>query len=175
MLLTEERFVIKWLSQYHALPFNQVIRMLYEKPPQVAEKIIKNLKREHYICDLPGGYLALDPLAKADHRMIAAVWVLLQFDQVDPLAHYPATYPAQIYFLKEETGYEIVVLQDGEQHLTHLLQADEHMKYIIVLPDIALAQGLALPAVPILFAVPRILDIHDEPEITFYSQEGVTL
>ena len=43
-----------------------------------------------------------------------AVWVLLQFiDRVEPLAHYPATYPSQLFFLKENTGYEIVVLYEG--------------------------------------------------------------
>ena len=55
--------------------------------------------------------------------MILAVWVLLQFiDKVEPMAHYPATYPSQIFFLKEDIGYEIVVLYDGEQHLARLLQ-----------------------------------------------------
>ena len=62
-----------------------------------------------------GYYLALDGLCKPDQRTILAVWVLLRFiDYVDPMAHYPAVYPSQIFFLKENTGYEIVVLYDGE-------------------------------------------------------------
>lgn len=120
MLLDDERHVIKWLSQYGALTKTQVIRLLRDKTPETAEKILRNLKREHQISDVAGGYyLALDGLCKPDQRTILAVWVLLRFiDYVDPMAHYPAVYPSQIFFLKENTGYEIVVLYDGEQHLT---------------------------------------------------------
>ena len=124
MLLDDERHVIKWLSQYGALTKTQVIRLLRDKTPETAEKILRNLKREHQISDVAGGYyLALDGLCKPDQRTILAVWVLLRFiDYVDPMAHYPAVYPSQIFFLKENTGYEIVVLYDGEQHLTLLAQ-----------------------------------------------------
>lgn len=125
MLLDDERHVIKWLSQYGALTKTQVIRLLRDKTPETAEKILRNLKREHQISDVAGGYyLALDGLCKPDQRTILAVWVLLRFiDYVDPMAHYPAVYPSQIFFLKENTGYEIVVLYDGEQHLSKLLRS----------------------------------------------------
>lgn len=68
--------------------------------PETAEKILRNLKREHQISDVAGGYyLALDGLCKPDQRTILAVWVLLRFiDYVDPMAHYPAVYPSQIFF-----------------------------------------------------------------------------
>ena len=107
MLLDDERHVIKWLSQYGALTKTQVIRLLRDKTPETAEKILRNLKREHQISDVAGGYyLALDGLCKPDQRTILAVWVLLRFiDYVDPMAHYPAVYPSQIFFLKENTGY----------------------------------------------------------------------
>lgn len=126
MLLDDERHVIKWLSQYGALTKTQVIRLLRDKTPETAEKILRNLKREHQISDVAGGYyLALDGLCKPDQRTILAVWVLLRFiDYVDPMAHYPAVYPSQIFFLKENTGYEIVVLYDGEQHLKAIRNPD---------------------------------------------------
>ena len=63
MLLDDERHVIKWLSQYGALTKTQVIRLLRDKTPETAEKILRNLKREHQISDVAGGYyLALDGL-----------------------------------------------------------------------------------------------------------------
>lgn len=137
MLLNDEQYVIKWLSQYGALPKTQVLRLLRDKSPDTAEKIIRNLKREQRIADVGDGYyLGLDHLCKPDQRVILAVWVLLKFiDYVDPMAHYPATYPSQVFFLKENVGYEVVVLYNGEQHLTKLLQPqDEETKYILVLP-----------------------------------------
>lgn len=172
MLLTDEQYVIKWLSQYGALPKAQVIRLLRDKSPGTAEKILRNLKRAQRIEDAGGGYyLGLDRLCKPDQRMILAVWVLLRFiDSVDPMAHYPATYPSQIFFLKDNVGYEIVVLYEGEEHLMRLLQPQEEMKYIIVLPRLEMAARLWLPSAPCLFATVHFQG-EEEPEILFYSEE----
>lgn len=173
MLLQEEQYVVKWLSQYGALPRTQVVRLL-RKPPQTAEKILRNLKRQMQIANISGGYyVGLDPLYQPDQRTILAVWVLLKFiDFVDPMAHYPATYPSQIFFLKENTGYEIVVLYEGEQNQLRLLQPQEDLKYIIVLPHISMANRLRLPDAPCLFATVEF-EGSEEPKVTFYSEEAM--
>ena len=116
MLLQDEQYVVKWLSQYGALPKTQIIRML-QKPESTAEKILRNLKKQMQIADGSNGYyIGLDSMCRPDQRIILAVWVLLKFiDFVDPMAHYPAVYPSQLFFLKENIGYEIVVLYEGEQ------------------------------------------------------------
>ena len=96
MPLPDELHVIKWLSQYGALPKAQVMKLL-NKPPGTAEKILRNLKRDLEIADAGGGYyLGIDPLSRPDQRIVLAVWVLIQFiESVDPMAHYPATYPSK--------------------------------------------------------------------------------
>ena len=133
------------------------------------EKIIRGLKRQFLISEISNGYyLGLDPMVKPDQRIITAVWVLLRFaDQIEPMAHYPATYPSQIFFLKGGMGYEIVVLYEDEQHLLRLLQPEEDLKYILVLPHIKMARCLRLPNAPCLFST---VDYHDsdEPEVNFY-------
>lgn len=173
MLLQDEQYVVKWLSQYGALTTTQVIKML-KKKPDTAVKIIKNLKRMHQISDVKGGYyLGLDSMCQPDQRMILAVWVLLKFiDKVDPMAHYPAVYPSQIFFLKENIGYEIVTIYEGEEHLLKLLQPEDELKYIIILPHISMAAKLKLPKAPCLFAT---VDFHgeNEPEIIFYTEGDV--
>lgn len=173
MLLEDEQYVVKWLAQYGALPRAQIVRLL-RKPSQTAEKILRNLKRQMCVSDVAGGYyIGPDPLCQPDQRTILAVWVLLKFiDLVDPMAHYPATWPAQLFFLKEDTGYEIVVLYDGEQNLLRLLQPQDGLKYIIVLPHISMAEKLRLPDAPCLFATVEFRG-NAEPEITFYSEEAV--
>ena len=170
MLLQDEQYIIRWLTQYGTLTRTQIIRLLHDKPPKTAEKIIGNLIRQLLITPLSDGYyLGLDPLVKPDQRTIIAVWVLLQYiGQVEPMAHYPASYPSQIFFLKQNIGYEIVVLYDGEQHLTRLLQPDEDLKYILVLPHIQMANDLKLPKAPCLFATVDYAG-GDEPGVTFYS------
>ncbi len=171
MLLQEEQYVVKWLSQYGALPKAQIIRML-RKSPNTAEKILKNLKKQMRISDVSGGYyLGLDPMCQPDQRTILAVWVLLKFiDYVEPMAHYPAVYPSQIFFLKENMGYEIVVLYEGEASNLRLLQPEEDLKYIIILPHISMAAQLKLPKAPCLFATVDFCG-KEEPEVYFYAQE----
>lgn len=173
MLLQEEQYVVNWLSQYGALPRAQVVRML-QKPVGTAERILRNLLRQGQIEDISGGYyVGLDPMCKPDQRTILAVWVLLQFiKQVEPMAHYPAVYPSQIFFLKENVGYEIVVLYEGEQSQLRLLQPQDDLKYIIVLPHISMAAHLRLPNAPCLFAT---VDFEggEEPKILFYSEENI--
>jgi hypothetical protein len=173
MLLQDEQYIVRWLTQYGVLTRAQVIRLLRDKPPQTAEKIIRNLKRQLMISEISGGYyLGLDPMVKPDQRVIGAVWVLLRFiNQVDPMAHYPASYPSQIFFLKQNIGYEIAVLYDGEQHLTRLLQPDEDLKYILVLPHIQMAKELKLPKAPCLFATVDYAG-GDEPEVMFYGDSS---
>ncbi len=170
MLLADEQYVVQWLSQYGALPRSQLLRML-RKPPGTAEKILKNLRRRGQIEDISGGYyVGLDHMCKPDQRTILAVWVLLRFfDQVGPLDHYPAVYPSQLFFLKEDVGYEIVVLYEGEQSQLRLLQPQEDLKYIIVLPHISMAEGLRLPRAPCLFATVEFQG-KEEPEVRFYTE-----
>lgn len=172
MLLQDEKHVIKWLSQYGALTKTQVVRMMYDKSPNTAEKVIKNLIRQMRITEVAGGYyLGIDAMCQPDQRIILAVWVLLKFiGQVEPMAHYPASYPAQLFFLKEDTGYEVVVLYEGEQHLLKLLQPQEELKYIIILPHINMAKQLRLPQAPCLFAT---VDYAGEeiPIVRFYKED----
>ncbi len=173
MLLQDEQYVIKWLSQYGALPKTQIIRML-QKPEPTAEKILRNLKKQMKIADVSGGYyIGLDSMCRPDQRVILAVWVLLRFiDYVDPMAHYPAVYPSQLFFLKENIGYEIVVLYEGEESQVRLLQPQEDLKYIIVVPHVAMAEKLKLPDAPCLFAT---VDFQgkEEPKVIFYAEEAV--
>ena len=80
MLLTDEQYVIKWLSQYGPLPKAQVVRLLRDKSPTTAELLLNRMKRDQCIADVVDGYyLGLDPYCTPDQRVILAVWVLLQF------------------------------------------------------------------------------------------------
>ena len=149
------------------------MRLLNKPNDKTSEKIIHNLKRDLRISDVGGGYyIGLDSMCKPEQRLILAVWVLIKFvNQIEPMAHYPASYPSQLFFLKENIGYEIVVLYEGEEHLIRLLHPEDTLKYIIVLPHISMATKLLLPNVPCLFAT---VDFHgsDEPEVVFYSEEA---
>lgn len=172
MLLPEEQCVVNWLYQYGALPKILVMKLL-NMPEAKAERLLYTLRRSLRITEvLDGSYVALDPLARPDQRLIQAAWVLAKFiDKIeDPKAHYAATYPSQIFFLKENIGYEIVVLYEGEESLVRLLQPDEDLKFIIVVPDVSMVPRLQLPDAPCLLATVKSHG-EGEPEVVFYSQE----
>ena len=62
MLLTDEQYVIKWLSQYGTLPKAEVVRLLRDKPPATAERLLNRMKRDQRLADVGDGYyLGLDP------------------------------------------------------------------------------------------------------------------
>ncbi len=65
-----------------------------------------------------------------------------------------------------------MVLYEGEQSQLRLLQPQEDLKYIIIVPHIAMAEKLKLPDAPCLFAT---VDFQgdEEPKIIFYSEEAV--
>jgi len=55
MLLQDEQYVVRWLSQYGALTRTQVIKLLRDKSHKTAEQIIGNLKRQMMIAEISGG------------------------------------------------------------------------------------------------------------------------
>jgi len=68
-------------------------------------------------------------------------------------------------------GYEIVVLYEGEQHIVRLLQPQEDLRYIFVLPHVGMAQELILPSVPCLFATVDY-EGREVPTVRFFSEGG---
>lgn len=169
-LLDEERLVVTWLSQYGALPKGMITRLLYYKSSDTVGRILMGLKRRRYITQLKDSqYYAIDRFCEPKPRMIAAIWVLLEFiTQIDPFAHSQADRPSQIFFLKEKTAYEILVLYEEEDHLVRLLQPQEGTKYIIVIPNLEFADKLILPDAPCLFATLEPTN-REAPKVTFYS------
>ena len=93
MLLQDEQYIVKWLSQYGALPKTQIARLL-QKDYQIVKKILWNLKRDMRIADVcDGSYIGLDSMCQPDQKTVTAVWVLLKFiESVDPMAHYKEKY-----------------------------------------------------------------------------------
>lgn len=173
ILLEDEKSVLKWISEYGPLTRTQLLGLLSHKQGRVAEKILRNICRAGYLQTIGNGYYACDSCSRPDRKYAAAVWVLLRFiDKVRPTDHRAAAYPSQIFFMKEAQAYEIVVIPEGEEYVTQLLQPQTDRKYILVVSDISRAPLVKCPASPCLFAV---LTEHGskEPDVMFYSKEDI--
>lgn len=170
MLLEEEQHIIQWLSQYGALPKMQVAKLI-KKSDRVAKRIINYLLKTRQISLINNYYIGLDPLQKPDDRMVDALWVLLQFiNNIALSAHYVAEAPAQLYFLKENKGYEVIVLREGDEELLKLKRIQEGVKYIIVVPDVSWISKVSKLNVPCVYATITKVE-KQEPMVTFYSED----
>lgn len=169
-LMEEEQLVLRWLSEYGPMTKEMIQRLLHYKPKETVSRILSGLKRRRYITEIENHrYLAINPYCKVDPRMHEALWVLFQFaEHVEPHAHRTAEAPAQIFFLKEQFGYEIVVLHEQEDHLLKLLRPQPGAKYIFVIPNLEFAELLQIPDVPHLFATIEYGDT-EIPQVSFYS------
>ncbi len=171
MLPKEEQYVVEWLSRYGSLQHEQVQCLLRNKTRTNPKKAIRNLKGRGHIFEPRMGYLACDPRDKTDERTIIAMWVLLQFiDKVGPMDHRPGSYPAQIYFVKDMVGYNIVVLRKGEGALLRLLPNDETLKTIVVVPDIAMLSELPAMEGTYVYAVYQMAE-ELPPSVEFFGGE----
>lgn len=164
--------VLHWISQYGAILQEQAICLLHHKPRATAQRIIRGLQKQHLITYIHGGlYIGASPLSKPDPKTIDAIWILLQFVvNINPMEHHPASYPSQIYFLKENTGYEILVLNEGEQKLPTLIDPIEDMKYIIVVPNPDYIPATAIPDAPVIFATVEY-KCAEHPRVLFFAEE----
>lgn len=112
----------------------------------------------------------MDELCKVNNKTVLAIWVLLQFiDKINPMDHYPATHPSQLFFLKENVGYEVVVLFEGEESLAMLLQPSEDVKYIIVVENVGMIVRVPIPEAKCIFATVEYQE-NASPLIRFYSE-----
>jgi hypothetical protein len=175
LLEDDEKNIIYWLTEYGPLPRLQIIQLLHGKSGSQAKRIIKSLKGLQKIYDISGGYfIGTHPLDTPDPRIVRAIWVLLKFiGQIE--GHYLLDEQerswSRVFFLKGGTAYEIIVINHGEEYFTQMLHPTDGMKYVLVLPDAAMARGLMLPNAPCLFATVGYPAGYDkEPEVKFYHQ-----
>lgn len=169
-LREEEHLIVRWLSQYGPLTKGMIRRLLHYKPSDTVSRILGGLVRYRKITMIEDHkYYATDRYCKPIARMQKAVWVLNQFvETIDPRSHQIADSPSQIRFAQGKTFYEIIVVNYGEEHLTHLLHPEKNKTFLIVVPDMDFAESLSLPDCPCIFVTLEESD-REAPTVNFYS------
>ncbi len=171
-LLEHEKNVIHWLDDFGALPKQLICRLLWDRSDRVTRKVFLNLIRNRFIFESEDGkVVSLDRNFEVNDRAETALWVLTRFiEKVDPGAFCPGTSFSQVFFVKEGTGYEIVVLEEGEESLLNRLRLDTDDKCIIVLSNISMMKTIGKQPFPVLFSTVEHVPNAD-PTIKFYSME----
>ncbi len=171
-LLEHEKNVLHWLDDFGALPKQLVCRLLWDRTERATRKFLSNLVKSRFVRETPDGkLLSLDRNFEMNERVVTALWVLTRFiEKVDSGAFCPGAAPSQVFFVKEGTGYEIVVLEEGEEQSLQRIRLDQDDKCIVVLPNASMMSTITLPSFPVLFATVEIT-AEAEPNIKFYSME----
>lgn len=186
-LLEEEKIITEALSKYGCLRWEQLIKLIYNKKEETAQRILVGLKKRQLILEDEGsGYVRLDPRTQSDDKMIRAFWILLQYvNKISPREHYPANYPSEIFFLKQGVQYEIVVLNPREEHVLSMLfnenrnnsdDEEDITKYIIVVANTDCIEA-CLNKIPdkvidnkqVLFATINYKKDSEIPDIQYYQ------
>ena len=187
-LMTEEKIIIDALQQYGCLKTEQLIQLIPYKPRELAERIVMGLQKRQLLITDASGNVKHDPRCDYDYKTEVAFWVLLKYiaqGSVKYNEHYQANYPSQIFFLKDNKQYEILVLMPNEDHLINVLVKtekgctsdddegfDDETRYIIVIPSETMIPecNRRLGKIKHIFA---IYDINTppgkEPGIRFYK------
>jgi len=176
----DERNVLNWLRCYGPLKRAQIARLLNKENPKTIEYVLRRLRNMRVIENVNGGYyIGLSKHDKADPKTISAMWVFLYFvDDVDPRHHRGGDFPGQIFFLKGEYEYQIVVVDPGLEFQLSLISCpeDANRKHIIVVSDEKSLEKAKnnLPKTPCIFAILSYENGADEPTIRFIKAEEET-
>lgn len=180
--LTErQRIIIDALSWYGELYDAQLGEMFGTDAYGIGVEL-KGLERAGFIERSDCGLCAVPGTGAESGKGRTAFWVFVRLAGGRCAgAHYPARFPAQIFFLDGKEAWEIAVLSENDLHLSALIrnrhatdaaEADGELslRYAFVIPDIALAERLVLPDAPCLIAC--VSGDEARPLITFYAEDG---
>ena len=132
--------LLRIITTYHALTYEQVIRSFYKKQDSM-KRLIRNLLKQGRIYYDPDKNLLLDcPEAaeKADEGMIAAYWVMLDFEKA-VVYHTRGEFPVTLNFFSNAEEYEIIYVPEGKEFLLNRILAkqttDANRLIIVSAPD----------------------------------------
>lgn len=142
--------LLRILSTYHTLTYEQVIRT-FNRKPETIQNLISNLVKQgrifydsetELLCDRP------ERAAAPNHEVIAAYWVLLDFDKA-LVYHTSGEFPATIVFFSEDEEYEIIYVQPGKELLiNHVLSKSKaSSNRFVIVSSLEQARQIQIPNV----------------------------
>lgn len=139
-----EAILIKWLSMYGCLPVVLLNALVGDNNKLILPGVIRRLKQQGTIQSFSVAkdeqFVRLNAHYPLDHKKVDALWVLSKFtDNISSFDHVSAQFPSQIFFLKNNTAgkkqYEIAVFYQDDIGYIRMLDIDDHLNYILVIPS----------------------------------------
>jgi hypothetical protein len=136
-LIIETKEILRAVTEFKALKYEQLIRLLYGRE-KTAAVILRNLCKQKRIYYDPASGIVADSPQSAENpnvSMIKAFWVFLEFN--DKAEYYGASdYPALISFFANQEHYEIIyAAYDNEITLNFALSKSAGGKRLIIIED----------------------------------------
>ena len=119
----EAAAILRIISTYHVLTYEQVLRSFTKKEDTINTLLRNLIKRGRIFYDAATNLLydQKDALREVDYGMIAAYWVLLDFKPA-LVYHTSGEYPVKIHFFSQDEVYEIIYIPpEQETLLAHIL------------------------------------------------------
>ena len=136
-LQKEATEIIRILSIYRTLMYEQIIRMFPNKSEIIEKLIARLINQKRIIYEEETAMLSYGPDKNdnPDLNLILAFWVLADFlDEAE--YHFPSEFPAQIAFFMDHKFYEIIVIEHGKEAMINRVLAiknrEQSNKIIIV-------------------------------------------
>lgn len=138
--------VMDCINEYGALKAEQMREYMKNLDDATYERTIYDLQKKQYLYCTDDMMFA-DRRTPVDDKMIMAFWVFLRVFKNSPTirhnTHCRGPHIAQIFFLKDNVEYQIVVFNENDLCLVNMLLKNRnlnYLKYIIVVPKLALAK-----------------------------------
>lgn len=111
----EAAALVKMITDYHALTYEQVLRTFPHKQESIRILISNLIKQGRFYYEPEQNLLCDQPdMADVDHAMIRAYWVLLDFKEAI-VYHTSGDFPVKIHFFSHDEAYEIIYIPLGQE------------------------------------------------------------
>lgn len=168
----EAEALLRIITSYHALTYEQVIRTFPRKAESI-KTLIKNLIKQGRIYYDSGSNLLCDRADTAnspDREMIAAYWVLLDFKKA-LVYHTSGDFPVKIHFFSNDEAYEIISAPpEQEVLLNHVLSQAKNAEVsrLVIVSSKEQAMQIQIPNVV------AFCTVDPEGHVSYYQKKERT-
>ena len=143
--------LLKLITTYHALQYEQVLQFFIRNRDSMKSLITSLIKQRRIYYDSEKELLCDSPESSdsLDYGMIAAVWVLLDFQKA-VVYHTSGDFPVKLHFFSQDEVYDVIYVSPGQEALiNHVMESlpDGDANRLVILESEQQASRLSIDGV----------------------------